>query len=113
MGANEQTNTKTSVSSESRALVTIFNMSSNTPETSYPSGPSRKNPLRRSIVGGYVIDNATCVAWGSRIVKVQLNPEKDSFGALSIVMRELEEKYRTRFIMFGPESYKQYSVSRI
>ena len=85
-------------------------MSSNTPETSYPSGPSRKNPPRRSIVGGYVIDNATCVAWGSRIVKVPLNPEKDSFGALSIVMRELEENYRTRFIMFSPESYKQYMV---
>ena len=85
-------------------------MSSNTPQTSYPSGPSRQNPPRRSIVGGYVIDHATCVAWGSRIVNVPLNPETESFGALSIVMRELDEKYRTRFIMFGPESYKQYMV---
>ena len=88
-------------------------MSSNTPQTSYPSGPSRKNPPRRSIVGGFVIDNATCVAWGSRILHEPLNPdvENDSIGALSLIQRKLENKpYRTDFIMFGPECYKQYMI---
>ena len=91
----------------------FFKMSSNTPQTSYPSGPSRKNPPRRSIVGGYVIDNATCVAWASRISELSLNPDlvKDSNGALFLIIRKLGNKpYRTRFIMFGPESYKQYMV---
>ena len=45
------------------------------PETLYPSGPSLENPLQRSIVGGYVIDNASCVAWGSRILGEPLNPD--------------------------------------
>ena len=91
----------------------FFKMSSNTPQTSYPNGPSRKNPPRRSIVGGYVVDNATCVAWGSRILEKPLNPdvENDSIGALYIIIRKLGDKpYRTRFIMFGPESFKQYMV---
>ena len=91
----------------------ISNLPFNTPQTSYPSGPSRKNPPRRSIVGGYVIDNATCVAWGSRILDEPLNPdrENDSIGALSMIMRKLRKKpYYTRFIMFGPESFKQYMV---
>jgi hypothetical protein len=60
-----------------------------------------------------VIDNATCVAWGSRILKEPLNPdvENDSSGALSLIMRKLGGKpYRTRLIMFGPENYKQYMV---
>ena len=80
-------------------------------ETSYPSGPSRENPPRRSIVGGYAIDNATCVAWGSRILGEPLNPDvnKDSNGALCRVMQKVQGKpYRARFIMFGPEMYKQY-----
>ena len=64
------------------------------PETSYPSGPSLENPPRRSIVGGYVIDNATCVAWGSRILGQPLNPDvnNDSIGALSLIMRKIEGK---------------------
>ena len=96
-----------------RQEASISDLPSNTPQTSYPSGPSRKNPPRRSIVGGYVIDNATCVAWGSRILEKPLNPnrENDSIGALSLIMQKLDKKpYYTRFIMFGPESYKQYMV---
>jgi hypothetical protein len=60
-----------------------------------------------------VIDNATCVAWGSRILERPLNPdvENDSIGALCIIMRKIGKKpYHTRFIMFGPECYKQYMV---
>ena len=96
-----------------RQEASISDLPSNTSQTSYPSGPSRKNPPRRSIVGGYVIDNATCVAWGSRILDEPLNPdrENDSIGALSMIMRKLRKKpYCTRFIMFGPESFKQYMV---
>ena len=56
-----------------------------------------------------MIDNATCVTWGSRIAGEPLNP--DSFGALSLIMRRLNKKpYQTPFIMFGPESYEQYMV---
>ena len=96
-----------------RQEASISDLPSNTPQTSYPSGPSRKNPPRRSIVGGYVIDNATCVAWGSRILDEPLDPDRrsDSSGAFSIIMLKLDKKpYYTRFIMFGPESYKQYMV---
>ena len=95
-----------------RQETSISNLPSNTPQT-YPSGPSRKNPPRRSIVGGYVIDNATCVAWGSRILDEPLDSDRvsDSSGAFSIIMQKLGKKpYYTRFIMFGPESYKQYMV---
>ena len=95
-----------------RQETSISDLPSNTPQT-YPSGPSRKNPPRRSIVGGYVIDNATCVAWGSRILDEPLDPDRrsDSSGAFSIIMLKLDKKpYYTRFIMFGPESYKQYMV---
>ena len=86
---------------------------SNTPQTSYPGGPSRTNPSRDTIVGGYVIDNATCVAWGSRIVGEPLNPDRkgDSIGALSVIMGKVEEKpYYARFIMFGTESCREYMV---
>ena len=60
-----------------------------------------------------MIDNATCVAWASRISELSLNPDlvKDSNGALFLIIRKLGNKpYRTRFIMFGPESFKQYMV---
>jgi hypothetical protein len=62
-------------------------------------------------VGGYVIDNATCVAWASRILEIPLNPDlaKDSFGSLSIIMKKVR-RHNADFIMFGPESYKQYMV---
>ena len=82
-------------------------------QTSYPSCPSLKNPPRHSVVGGYVINNATCVAWGSRITKTPLDPEvrNDSIAAFCAIMRKLEAKpYHTFFTMFGPESYKQYMV---
>ena len=88
------------------------NLLSNKPsQTSYPSGPSKKNPPRLSIVGGYVIDNASCIAWGSRILGEPLNPDRnnDSFGALYLIARKVEP-YRANFIMFGPECYKQYMV---
>ena len=54
-----------------------------------------------------------CVAWGSRILGEPLNPDRngDSIGALSLIMGKVEEKpYHACFIMFGPESYKQYMV---
>ena len=87
------------------------NTSSNTSQTSYPSGPSSKNPPRRSIVGGYVIDNATCVAWGSRIMGKPLNPDRnnDSIGSLYLITGKVEP-YCANFIMFGPECFKQYMV---
>ena len=79
---------------------------------SYPSGPSLKNPRRNWIVGGYVINNATCVAWGSRILSEPLDPEavNGSMAALWAIMRKLSESYMTHFAMFGPESYKQYMI---
>ena len=83
------------------------------PERSYPSGPSRENPPRDSIVGGYVIDNATCVAWGSRILGRPLNPDikNHSIGAIYVIIGKIEGKpYHTPFIMFGTEIYKQYMV---
>ena len=82
-------------------------------QTSYPSCPSLKNPPRRSVVGGYVFNNATCVAWGSRITMSPLDPEirNDSIAAFCAIMQKLEAKpYHTFFTMFGPESYKQYMV---
>jgi hypothetical protein len=89
------------------------NLPSNTrPQTSYPSGPSWENPPRREIVGGYVIDNPTGVAWGSRLLNEPLNPdvENDSMNAFSIIMMTIQREYRTRFIMIGPECYGQYMV---
>ena len=90
----------------------MSNSPSNKPsQTSYPSGPSSKNPPRLSIVGGYVIDNASCIAWGSRILGEPLNPDRnnDSLGALYLITGKVEP-YRADFIMFGPERYKQYMV---
>ena len=90
----------------------ISKFPSDTPsQTSYPSGPSSKNPPRKSIVGGYVIDNPTCIAWGSRIMGEPLNPDRnnDSLGALYLIRGKVEP-YRANFIMFGPECYKQYMV---
>jgi len=60
-----------------------------------------------------VINNATCVAWGSRIIMRPLNPEirNDSIAAFCVIMRKVEAKpYHAFFTMFGPESYKQYMV---
>ncbi|KAF8799092.1 hypothetical protein BYT27DRAFT_7202071 [Phlegmacium glaucopus] len=82
-------------------------------QTPYPSGPSRENPPRNSIVGGFVLDNAACVAWGSRIMGEPLNPEvrRDSMAALCLVMRKIERKpYNSFFTMIGPESYRLYMV---
>lgn len=82
-------------------------------QTSYPSCPSLKNPPRHSVVGGYVINNATCVAWGSRIIMRPLDPEirNDSIAAFCVIMRKVEAKpYHAFFTMFGPESYKQYMI---
>jgi hypothetical protein len=64
-------------------------------------------------VGGYVINNATCVAWGSRIIMRPLDPKirNDSIAAFCVIMRKVEAKpYHACFTMFGPESYKQYMV---
>ena len=88
------------------------NLPSNTPsQTSYPSGPSQINPPRDSVMGGYVIDNATCVAWGSRILGEPLYPdrENDSIGAFCLILGKVE-RYSADFIMFGPECFKQYMV---
>ncbi|KAF8801415.1 hypothetical protein BYT27DRAFT_7226790 [Phlegmacium glaucopus] len=54
------------------------------PRTSYPSGPSR----------GYVIDNATCIAWATRILKEPISPEvkNQSVYATSIVMQKVRGK---------------------
>jgi hypothetical protein len=82
-------------------------------QTSYPSGPSLKNPPRRSVVGGFVFDNATCVAWGSRLIMEPLDPEirNDSIAAFWAIMEKVEAKpYQAYFTMFGPESYKQYMI---
>jgi hypothetical protein len=82
-------------------------------QTSYPNGPSWKHPPRNSRVGGYVVDNATCVAWGARILDEPLDPEKenDSIAAFSAIVSKLKERpYFTKFAMFGPESFKQYMV---
>ena len=67
---------------------------SNIAQTSYPSGPSKKNPPGWSIVGGTVIDNVTCVAWGSHSDE-PLNPEveNDCLGALALIMRKLRKSH--------------------
>jgi len=82
-------------------------------QTSYPSCPSLKDPPRHSVVGGYVINNATCVTWGSCIIMRPLHPEiwNDSIAAFCIIMQKVEAKpYHAFFTMFGPDSYKQYMV---
>ncbi|KAF8176945.1 hypothetical protein BJ912DRAFT_908905 [Pholiota molesta] len=78
------------------------------PQIHYPSRPSPENPPRHSVIGGYVIDNATCVAWGSRILMTPLNPEipNDSLAAFTVIMRKVENKpHRGFFTMVGSESY--------
>jgi hypothetical protein len=60
-----------------------------------------------------VFDNATCVAWASRIRMAPLNPEieNDSVRAVSVLLRKIEGKpHRGFFTMVGPESFKQYMV---
>lgn len=60
-----------------------------------------------------MLDNATCVAWGSRILNEPLDPEvlNDSVAACYVIMEKVEGKpYYGYFTMFGPESYKQYIV---
>ncbi|KAF8816832.1 hypothetical protein BYT27DRAFT_7220496 [Phlegmacium glaucopus] len=82
-------------------------------QKSFPSGPSRDNPPRRSIAGGYVLDNATTVSWGSRIANRPLDPavRNDSIGAIYYIKRKFRaNRWEVSFIMFGPESYKQYMV---
>ncbi|KAF8802778.1 hypothetical protein BYT27DRAFT_7111458, partial [Phlegmacium glaucopus] len=81
--------------------------------TPYPSGPSLGNPPQNSIVGGFVLDNAACVTWGSRIMGKPLNPEvrRDSMAALCLVMKKIERKpYNSFFTMIGPESYRHYMI---
>jgi hypothetical protein len=57
-----------------------------------------------------VIDNATAVAWGSRLLDEPINPEDDPINTFTIIMVTLKRQYRTRFIMIGPEYYKQYMI---
>ncbi|KAF8970172.1 hypothetical protein BDZ97DRAFT_1754174 [Flammula alnicola] len=81
--------------------------------TSYPSGPSQENPPRRRIAGGFVFDNATCIAWASRITERPLNPEvrSDCIAAFCAIMDKVEGKpYHAYFTMLGSESYKQYMI---
>ena len=69
----------------------------------YPTKPSREYPPRRVIVGGYVIDDDTCRAWGSRIAGISFPPEKLSF-AFGAINYKLDKEYKTKFTGIGEVS---------
>lgn len=69
-------------------------------KTSYPGSPSRSDPARHYIAGGFVLDTATCIALASRIGNISLDPEvtKDCSMAFGIIMMKVEKKpYNTTF----------------
>ena len=75
-------------------------------ESLYPTKPSYKHPPRRIILGGYVVDDDTCRAWGSRIAGISIPPEH-VFGAFSIINNELTKKYKTKFTPVGSETHRK------
>jgi hypothetical protein len=89
------------------------NFSNAQPQTSYPSGPSRDNPPRHLIIGGYVLDNTTVVNWGSRFANRHLDPavENDSLAALFHIKKIFAgNRYGMDFIMVGEECFTEYMV---
>ena len=68
----------------------------------YPTGPSREYPRRRVIVGGYVITDDACRAWGSRIAGRSFPPEK-VFVAYSAINYKLRKEYKTKFTGVGED----------
>ncbi|KAF9479516.1 hypothetical protein BDN70DRAFT_688057 [Pholiota conissans] len=80
-----------------------------TPSTaqSSPRWPTDK------VAGGFTFNNATCVAWASRIHQVTLNPEvlNDYTKAFSIVMYKVEhEPFNEHFEMLGRTRYQEYMI---
>ena len=69
----------------------------------YPTKPSREHPPRRTIIGGYVVDDDTCCAWGWRISGMYFSPDR-VFGAFSVISGELAEKYKVKFTPVGSET---------
>ena len=72
----------------------------------YSTGPSREYPRRRVIVGGYVIDDDTCRAWGSRIAGVSFPPEH-VFIAYSAIDYKLDKEYKTKFTPVGEDAHSK------
>ena len=68
----------------------------------YPPGPSREYPPRRVIVGGYIIDDETCCAWGSRIAGIPFPPER-VYVAHSAINLKLDKEYKTKFTGVGED----------
>ena len=68
----------------------------------YPIGPSREYPPRRVVLGGYVINDDTCCAWGSRIAGISFPPEKVS-AARSVINYKLQKEYKTKFTGIGED----------
>ena len=68
----------------------------------YPTGPSREHPRRLVILGGYVIDDDTCCAWGSRIAGKVFPPEK-VYVAHSAIVYKLRKEYKTKFTGVGED----------
>ena len=71
--------------------------------TVYPTKPSHEHPPRRTIIGGYVVDDDTCCAWGSRILGIPLTREF-VYSAFDVVNRQLAEKYKATFTPVGSET---------
>ena len=69
----------------------------------YPTKPSHKYPPRRVILGGYVIDDDTCRAWGSRIAGISFPPEH-VHAAYSAISYQLDKEYNTKFTPVGKET---------
>ena len=66
----------------------------------YPTRPSHEHPPRRVILGGYVINDDTCLAWGSRIAGIPF-PPKHVHAAHSAISYQLDKDYKTKFTPVG------------
>ena len=71
----------------------------------YPTKPSREYPPRRVILGGYVIDDDRCRAWGSRIAGISFPPEH-VHAAYSVISYQLDKEYKTKFTPVGGETHR-------
>lgn len=76
----------------------------------YAAKPSREHPRRRIRLGGYVIDNDTCRAWGSRIAKIPFPPEH-LFVAYTAIDYKLDTEHNMKFTPVGEdESSKEWML---
>ena len=71
----------------------------------YPTKPSFKHPPRHTILGGYVIDNDTCLAWGSRLRGREgfFYPLEQIDSAVCVIKMWLMKEYKTKFTGVGED----------